>query len=530
MPVILGGNTGIYLASLTPSVDPDAQAFITAAAITDPTQQAAINTLVVDLKGYSIWTKMKALYPFVGGTASTHKFNLKDPRDLDAAFRLRFFGDVTHSSNGVKGGGVNGYANTYLIPSTSLTNNSLNVSVYSRNAGQSNSTEIGCSTSGFLPIIGLTARNIFDNTQFDGYDFSAHRITASETDGRGLFLGSITSSTSQKLYKNGVLKTTQTAAQTQTQPTVQPIYILARNDSGSPSGYSSRNLAFSSIGDGLTDTEAANFYTAVQTFQTTIGRSIGTQTVSDADAQAFVTNAGIVDQVEANAINNLVIGMKADGLWTKMKAIYPFVGGTATTNKFNLKNPLDTNAAFRASFVGGITHSSTGVKGNAINGYFDTWIIPSDLFTSTSGGSMFCYIRNNTQTGVDLGAFQAGLNYRFQLGARNTSDQIVGSALANNFIQETNTDSRGFWGVTRPPSSSTYHLIKNTTSSSSTDAYVEPIAYLKGLALGIDLTSQIAYSDHELSFVCVADGLTTTEAQTLRTINLTFQTALNRNI
>jgi len=39
MPVILGGNTGIYLASLTPAVDPDAQAFITAAAITDPTQQ-----------------------------------------------------------------------------------------------------------------------------------------------------------------------------------------------------------------------------------------------------------------------------------------------------------------------------------------------------------------------------------------------------------------------------------------------------------------------------------------------------------
>ena len=51
-------------------VDPDAQAFITAAGITNPTQQAAINTLVVDLKGYNVWTKMKALYPFVGGTAS----------------------------------------------------------------------------------------------------------------------------------------------------------------------------------------------------------------------------------------------------------------------------------------------------------------------------------------------------------------------------------------------------------------------------------------------------------------------------
>ena len=79
MPVILGGNTGIYLASLTPAIDPDAQAFLTAAGITDATITSAINTLVVDLKGYNIWTKMKAVYPFVGGTAAAHKFNLKNP-------------------------------------------------------------------------------------------------------------------------------------------------------------------------------------------------------------------------------------------------------------------------------------------------------------------------------------------------------------------------------------------------------------------------------------------------------------------
>ena len=111
MPVILGGNTGIYLASLTPAIDPDAQAFITAASITDPTQQSAINTLVTDLKGYGVWTKMKALYPFCGSTASQHKWNLKDPRDLDVAFRLVFSGGGTHSANGAWPNGTNAYAN-----------------------------------------------------------------------------------------------------------------------------------------------------------------------------------------------------------------------------------------------------------------------------------------------------------------------------------------------------------------------------------------------------------------------------------
>ena len=68
-------NYGI-IASSGASFDADAQAFITAAVITDNTQITAINTLVTDLKAYNIWSKMKALYPFVGGTASTHKWNL----------------------------------------------------------------------------------------------------------------------------------------------------------------------------------------------------------------------------------------------------------------------------------------------------------------------------------------------------------------------------------------------------------------------------------------------------------------------
>ena len=61
------------------AVDADAQAFIAAAGITNLTQASAINTLVNDLKTYGLWTKMKALYPMVGGTAASHKFNLKDP-------------------------------------------------------------------------------------------------------------------------------------------------------------------------------------------------------------------------------------------------------------------------------------------------------------------------------------------------------------------------------------------------------------------------------------------------------------------
>jgi hypothetical protein len=105
----------------------------------------AVNQLVLDLKAASIWTKMKAIYPFVGGTASLHKWNLKDPRDLDAAFRLTFFGGWTHTTNGAQGNGTNSYADSFFIPSTqySVIDNAA-LSVYSRTNIIEGRCEIGC--------------------------------------------------------------------------------------------------------------------------------------------------------------------------------------------------------------------------------------------------------------------------------------------------------------------------------------------------------------------------------------------------
>ncbi|MGA1049840.1 MAG: hypothetical protein ACO3UU_17695, partial [Minisyncoccia bacterium] len=92
-----------------------------------------------------------------------------------------------------------------------------------------------------------------------------------------------------------------------------------------------------------------------------------------AEAGAGVT----LSDTEKTAINTLVVNLKAANIWTKMKALYPFIGSTATSQKFNLINPADTNAAFRLSFQGGWTHSSTGALPNGTNAYAETYIIPS---------------------------------------------------------------------------------------------------------------------------------------------------------
>jgi hypothetical protein len=249
-----------------PTTDPDAQAFITAAAITDPTQQAAINTLVVDLKGYSIWTKMTALYCFVGGTASAHKFNLKDPRDLDVAFRLTFSGGWTHSSNGALPNGTNGYADTFLNASLHTSQNSVHLSYYSRTSTGGGQTEMGHFTAGNGLFL------IYDLGAYKALNSISAQTGLSFTPTNGMLIGSRIDSTTEKYYHKGVLSNTVSKASTT--PQNSKVFIGANNFSGSASQFSSKQTAFASIGDGLTDTEAANFYTAVQAFQTTLGRQV----------------------------------------------------------------------------------------------------------------------------------------------------------------------------------------------------------------------------------------------------------------
>jgi len=255
-------------------IDSDAQAFITAASITDSTQQSAINQLVVDLKGYSIWSKMKALYPFVGGTASTHKYNLVNPLDTDAAFRLVFNGGWTHSSNGALPNGTNGWAETFVKTGTDLALNSTHVSVYSRtDAAAADRLAIGNRFGAATSELSMWLKTSSSNTTHRNNTSSFSQ--ASNLDSRGFYIGNRNSSTQQKIIKNTTINTFNVnSIATTNSCTINISSALQSTGSGVRAYYDNKELAFSSIGDGLTDTEAANFYTAVQAFQTTLSRQV----------------------------------------------------------------------------------------------------------------------------------------------------------------------------------------------------------------------------------------------------------------
>jgi hypothetical protein len=255
----------ISLMPKTPAVDPDAQAFITAAAITDPTQQSAINTLVVDLKGYNVWTKMKAIYPMVGGTNSQHTWNLKNT----AQFQISWQGGVVSSANGVQFNGMNSYGITGYNQTTVVdTLNSSHLSFYSRTNSNGLEIEIGVQQ----PSSNYNLLEI--RTAGTTYFLSNQSAITSIADGNslGFYLTNRQASNDIDGWKNGVKLINATTA-SNSLPNAN-IYIGALNNLGNTAFYSTKECAFASIGDGLTDTEAANFYTAVQAFQTTLGRQV----------------------------------------------------------------------------------------------------------------------------------------------------------------------------------------------------------------------------------------------------------------
>jgi len=259
--------------------DSDAVTFLTATGITNIVQQKAINELVIDLKGYGIWTKQKALYPVVGGTSARHAVNLRTP----GTYNLTFTAGWVHSANGMTPNGTSDYADTFLIPNTNLTSNSHHLSFYSRTNNTTTGYELACQSIqasstqyGYM----LLAARVSATSYYQQQTQNINAITPSEANTLGFYNGTRTSSTSFKAFKNGVLRgtNTNTASVIGSYLPINSIYLGAfnfnNNGAISTSDYSNRQCAFASIGDGLTDTEAANFYTAVQKFQTTLGRQV----------------------------------------------------------------------------------------------------------------------------------------------------------------------------------------------------------------------------------------------------------------
>lgn len=248
----------------------------------------------------------------------------------------------------------------------------------------------------------------------------------------------------------------------------------------------------------------------------------------DPDAGAFINATGIGGN-EAVAVNNLVNYLKSAGLYYKFTALYPFVGGTEFTNKFNLINPQDTNAAYRLSYVGGLTHNSNGITGNGTTGYCNTNIVPSNIGGGTNNVMVCAYFRNYVGRNAtsDFGAHNNS-SYIY-INVRNTSNISAASLNADSAQSTTSTTATSaFFTLSRTVSTSfTTSINKSHTTRVRNSITANSTQNMYLLAANNNGTAG-SYSNRNCALFGMGYGLTTAEIDAMVDINQAFQTQLGR--
>jgi hypothetical protein len=220
---------------------------------------------------------MLAIYPFIGGTAALHQWNLKDPRDADAAYRLTFNGGYHSTALGYRANqqgqsnvSSGYYADTHCVPLGLLTQDSTHLAFYSlADVPPVSRCEMGCynwtgtAASRFHVIARYQPTMYYYGMSEEGT--SNVNVPASS----GLFVATRTGPASQTAYRNGVNLQTTTPSSIGLPPT--SVWIGGINTfvdkTDLPCG-------FASIGSGLSDQENADLYAVVQQYQTALDRQV----------------------------------------------------------------------------------------------------------------------------------------------------------------------------------------------------------------------------------------------------------------
>jgi hypothetical protein len=215
--------------------------------------------------------KIKALYPIVGGTAATHKFNFVNPLDTDAAFRLTFFGGWTHDANGMLPS-ANGYCNSYFKQATDAAQNSASFGVYYNinNSTADNSALEGCNNSNsfftMYPFFAVGLGGIYYITGgLDAYESAAYNKW------NGLKMASRINATNIQILAGG--NYTNFSRNSASPPNVD-FYFGARNADGTTFNYVNKRRSFQFLGSGITQSEMLSMESLIQAFNTTLGRQV----------------------------------------------------------------------------------------------------------------------------------------------------------------------------------------------------------------------------------------------------------------
>jgi len=548
--------------SATASFDSDYQAFITATGITEPTQSAALETLVSDLKSYGLWSKMKAVYPMV--TDRNNRFAQSEdfsstwnaesasvaPNQTTApngTLTADLILDITSSVPAQTFTVVNNGASAYTI-------DGVDNPVLTLQRGKTYDFNIDASGHPFYIMTGSGAYSVDGqyNTGVTGqgtqtgtlrfvvpndapdtlayvcqfHSSMGNTITVNENSDQHYIYQTIDGDTGIVTGSEYVLST---YAKFYNTP-----YIAFKTNTGAQAWFDVQTgVTGSYTGSNATITNVGNgWYRCALYFTSSVATGPYNQQIHLARTNNDLTFAG------TGTSGSYLWGAQFEngnllGPYRKTEGSGFAVSGSNSMldqMKFNLKNSADTDAAFRLVYSGSWNPGYSGIKSDAqVGTYIDTKLNPSQsLGLNDAHLAVYSNTATNLSTMAAAGAVGSstsqfnivlsGPNISYKINSDNTNvgssvdNNLLGFTLANRISSTETRNARNLTLIQRPTPS--------TTSPNKTlwigDWNYEPGNYYP--------------SDLQYTITTIGDGLTDYEAKALYWIVQKFQTTLGRQV
>jgi len=246
------------------ALDSDAIAYIAAAGITDPTEQAAVNQLVLDLKGSGsttnntdVWSDSYTIYPLSPTSLTAAKYNLKDPTQ-----NITWLNSPTHAYTGITGNGTDAYGDTNWNPTTEGVDvNSVGLT-YSGEYSSGDYSMGALSSGRYIAI-----RN--NNSRRTSYIGTAASTALFVSTTRLVTTSSRTGEFVHEIYANGVLANSNSISSDSLSPN-NNMFILGLSSNGTIAAPFAGEIDFAAAHKGLSANQAQDLYDAITTYNTAV--------------------------------------------------------------------------------------------------------------------------------------------------------------------------------------------------------------------------------------------------------------------
>jgi hypothetical protein len=562
----INSNYKIY-GSATASFDPDYSAFITATGITQPTQSAALETLVSDLKSYGLWSKMKAIYPMV-----TDKYNLYSNTENLSTGWLTTNSSVTASNvaGPFTASLVANRLNDSISSPVTLTVTPDGISAYiidgstnptlSLEKGRTYNFNISATNHPFYIMTGSGARTVDGqyNTGVTGQGTENGTLTFTVPNNAPSALAYICGNHTPMAGTISIIENTdqhyiyQTVTLTSGSAYVMSTYarwngrdyIVLNPDGNSKTWFDIRNgFVSSSLGtvatasitrvSGSASNPSGSWYRCAMVFTSSVSTPYNTS-IQLAETNGSLTYGSLT-------------GLSGSFLWGAQfepgSFISPYLSNTTnnayTTSsvldqfKFNLKNPADTDAAFRITYSGSWNGGYSGAKGDGATGYADTKFNPNSEASVGANDMHISAYTNTNQTGIEasiIGGYDS-----------NRETTIAPKWVDNYFYADINDNV--FTSISTPNALSQGYYIGNKNNTGNNLGYKNGIKVINGanvsngktnvnLYLGARRTAGGVdrYNTYTIQIITIGNGLTDYEAKALYWIVQKYQTTLGRQV